>query len=328
MNSIFRISFESRENYRVVDEHGGVFSARLSGSLRSRSELWPAVGDWVRGQAQQGAWVLIEEVLPRKTVLQRKASGRLGVQVLAANVDTLFIVTSANQDLNLNRLDRYVALAVNGGVQPVIVINKIELVEDPHSILDSVAKRFGSFDILGTSAHEGWNLDALESYALPGKTLAFVGSSGVGKSSLTNKLLGQAVMATQEISREDDRGRHTTTHRELHVAANGVVIIDTPGLRQVGLGDVDVGAAFMDIEDLGLKCKFSDCAHGTEPGCAIQIALESGALDEERWRSYLKLEKEVAFEKRKANKALQSEQKKQWAKIHRQAKARAALKGR
>lgn len=326
---VFRIIFEGRENYRVMDQEQNVFPAEVAGKVRNQSELWPAVGDWVIGRPQPGEWVLIEEVRERTSVLARRDPDGIRDQVLAANVDTLFIVTSANHDLNLNRLERYVALAVSGHVQPVIVVNKIELANDAHALLDSVVERFPAVDVHGMSVVERWNLESLDLYATDGRTVAFVGSSGVGKSSLTNVLLGKSQMLTQGIRTDDDRGRHTTTHRELHVTNAGAWVIDTPGLRQVGLtDDVELDAAFVDIEGLAARCKFTDCRHSTEPSCAIQTALADGTLALERWENYQKLKRELAFEQRKASKALQSQEKKRWAKIHMGHRAREKLRGR
>lgn len=257
----------------------------------------------------------IQSVNQRQSWLSRRAtSGQ--EQFLAANIDTLFIVTSANQDLNLNRLDRYVILAKAGNVTPVFVVNKIELARDPNALLDQTAARLPDVNILGTSAVEGWNIDAIKDYASPGKTVAFVGSSGVGKSSLTNALLGDNRSRTSAIREDDDRGRHTTTHRELHLTPDRSFVIDTPGLRTVGLTDeANPGSAFPEIDELASRCRFSDCAHATEPGCAIHAALESGELQPERWDHFLKLNRELAFARRKGNKALQSLEKKRWAKI-------------
>jgi ribosome biogenesis GTPase len=231
--------------------------------------------------------------------------------------------------MNLDRLDRYIMLASNGGIQPVILINKIELAEDASALLDEVAMRFSGVDVHGVSVHEGWNLESLLAYVQNGLTVAFVGSSGVGKSSLTNLLLGQSQMGIQEIRLSDGRGRHTTTHRELHLLPGGGFVIDTPGIRQVGMTeDMDLGSSFEDIESLFTKCKFTDCKHDSEPGCALREALNIGKISAGRWGSYLKLQKEVAFELRKANKALQSESKKKWAKIHKESRQRMKLRGK
>ncbi len=299
-----------------MDQHFNIFDASLAGKIRHQAALWPTVGDYVSGLPQPGGWILIQSVNSRFSVIERRAPDG-GSQILAANVDTLFIVTSANLDLNLNRLERYAAMAISGGVAPVFVINKIELAADPHAVLDQVAGRFPNIDVLGTSVVEGWNVESLAEYAVQGRTVAFVGSSGVGKSSLTNALLGRMHMAVSSIREDDDRGRHTTSHRELQVTPNGALVIDTPGLRTVGLGeDADLDSVFGDIEALARQCKFTDCRHSTEPGCAILAALESGDLHADRWENYIKLGRELAFERRKASKALQAEEKKKWAKIH------------
>lgn len=315
-NSVFRVIFESREQYRLMDENLNIYSATITGSMRFSSQELPAVGDWVYGSHQSGDWVLIENIAERKSILGRADPGRPRQQILATNVDILFIVTSANHDLNLNRLERYIIMAQAGGVRPVIIINKIELAEDPQLVLDQVAERFTGIDVFGMSFYEKWNLEQLQNYAVAGTTVAFVGSSGVGKSSLTNYLLGEEQVLTGDIRESDSRGRHTTTHRELHVAPNGAVVIDTPGLRSVGLSeDASLDGAFAAITELAQNCKFSDCQHQTEPGCAILAALDSGDLQSERWNSFLKLQREIAFEKRKVDKSLASAEKKRWAKL-------------
>ncbi|MEQ1721723.1 MAG: ribosome small subunit-dependent GTPase A, partial [Pseudobdellovibrio sp.] len=264
-NLVFRIIFESREQYRVIDENFKVYLATITGNMRFTSQDLPAVGDWVQGSLQSGDWVLIDAIGERSSVLARADSSG-SRQILATNVEVLFIVTSANHDLNMNRLDRYIIMAQSGGVKPVIVINKIELSENPEQLVGEVAERFNGIDVHGVSFYENWNLEQLSSYATHGRTLAFVGSSGVGKSSLTNYLIGGEAAAVGDVRESDSRGRHTTTHRELHITDSGAVVIDTPGLRSVGLSD-DAGLeeAFADIMVLAEKCKFSDCRHETEP---------------------------------------------------------------
>lgn len=321
-NACFRVIFESREIYRLTDEKQNIYQAELSGAFRHSSPIWPTVGDWVFGRAQKGEesdWILIEAVAERKNVFQRETAEALRPQVLAANLDLLFVVTSANHDLNLNRLDRYLALAASSNIKAVVLVNKIELSEEPGLLLDEIAQRYPQTDVHGVSAVEKWNLQsALESYLAPGMTIAFVGSSGVGKSSLTNSLLPSDEMKTQEVRESDSRGRHTTTHRELLMTESGVAIIDTPGIRSVGLTDnTELDSIFSDVENLVQNCRFSDCRHESEPGCAVNEALASNTLEESRWSSYLKLQKEVAYEKRKTDKALMSQEKKKWAKISR-----------
>jgi ribosome biogenesis GTPase len=322
------VIFESREHFRVISPDLTVFEAKLSGNARVQ-KLFPAVGDYVRGRPQPGGWFLIEETAPRRTVLKRRDAGNEREQILAANVDILFIVTSANQDLNFNRVDRLVALADAGGVASVIVINKIELAQDPHAILDRTSERFRDIDVLGVSCFNGWNLDALAEMLRPALTVAFAGSSGVGKSSLTNALMGEDRMLVKAIREGDGRGRHTTTHRELLVAPNGAVIIDTPGLRKVGLtGEVDVEGIFGDLSELESRCRFGDCLHENEPGCAVRTALTAEELDPERWASFLKLRKEAAFEARKSDKALAAENKRMWVRRHKAYRQRKKLLGR
>jgi ribosome biogenesis GTPase / thiamine phosphate phosphatase len=320
MNFVFRIVFESHGSFRVSNANNNLFPAEITGRLRDECRL--TVGDWVEGIPQPGGWVLITNVLERKSVLERKDPYK-GTQILAANVDTLFVVTSANQDLSANRLDRYIALGLAGNMRPVILVNKLELTENPREFLTEVALRFPQVDVIGVSVFEAWNLDCLETYLRNGQTVCLVGSSGVGKSTLTNYFLGRPLIATQEVRESDGRGRHTTTHRELHVTESGASIIDTPGIRLVGLtGETEVSSAFPEIEEFALTCKFNDCRHSSEPGCAILAALESGELSRERWDSYLKLGRELDFERRKGNKALQAETKKKWAKINKDNRAR------
>lgn len=320
-NLIFRVIFESREQYRVMDEKMNIYSATITGSLRFSSQDLPAVGDWIYGSPQSGDWVLIQKIAERKSILGRADPSRLRQQILATNVDILFIVTSANHDLNFNRLERYIIMAQAGGVKPVIIINKIELSNEPQILLDEVATRFRNIDVFGMSFYENLNLEQLRNYAIPGATVAFVGSSGVGKSSLTNYLLGHEHVRVGDIRESDSRGRHTTTHRELHIAPNGAVVIDTPGLRSVGLSeDATLDGTFADITELEQNCKFGDCQHQTEPGCAVLAALDSGELEGDRWNSFLKLQKEIAFEKRKVDKSLASAEKKKWAKLSRRIK--------
>lgn len=333
---VFRVIFASRENYRLLDEKQNIYNATVSGNLRNGGEL-PAVGDWVSGQKQpgdlNGDWVLIEGVFERTSALRRQdADADISrPQILAANVDVLLIVTSANEDFSLNRLERYVIMAREGGVCPVIVVNKIELAAEPGPLLDEVAARFGGVDVHGVSATEGLNLEVLRSYAEPGCTLALVGSSGVGKSTIVNFLLGREAMSTGGIREDDAKGRHTTTHRELLVAPGGAMVIDTPGLRGVGLGggaEEAVDSVYGDVQELLNSCRFSDCGHGSEPGCAVQAALASGELSEEHWNSYGKLQREAAYARRKSDKALQADEKRKWARISQNMRARLREKGR
>ncbi|MGZ3691749.1 MAG: ribosome small subunit-dependent GTPase A [Pseudobdellovibrio sp.] len=322
MNSIqktgFRVIFESREQYRLMDEAENIYGGEISGAYRNSLQEWPAVGDWVEGRRQKGEyedWILIEELKERKSLIARSENSAKGRQVLAANVDTMFVVTSANHEFNLNRIERYLALSTQKTIQQVIVLNKIELCPQPVAFVNSLKERFPCIPVCAVSVVEKLNLESLQRYLQAGSTVTFVGSSGVGKSSLTNYLLGYEKLHTSEIREADSRGRHTTTHRELILTPGKAAIIDTPGLRSVGVSDeAEVDSLFADIESCFAICKFTNCRHTTEPGCEIQHRLNNGELSEERWQSYCHLQREVAFERRKTDKLLRSQEKKKWAK--------------
>lgn len=316
----FRVVFESRENYRVLDGNGNELPGEIAGVYRNSEEHWPVVGDWVSGRRLPGEksdWILIEELQKRKSVIKRKdAGGRSSRnQVLVANVDVIFIVTSPNEDFSLNRIERYLALVAAENIQPVILLNKIDASTQSEAFFLEITKRFPKISAFAVSALEN-KLDGIKENIKQNSTVVFLGSSGVGKSTLINAILGRPKMEIGEIREEDSKGRHTTTHRELIVTETGAAIVDTPGLRSVGLTeDSESGEWFSDIENLFSNCKFGDCGHESEPGCAVQAALNGGDLERSRWQNYQQMQKEIRFEKRKADKALQSEEKKKWAKI-------------
>jgi len=325
-----RVIEAHRGSYRVLGERGP-FYAEAAGRLRheamSRETFLPSVGDWVLARlpaTPEGGAALIERVLPRRTELTRKDPDRGSVeQVIAANMDTVFLVQSLNRDLNPRRLERYLALLWESGAEPVIVLSKSDLCEDPEPLLDLVERSASGVTVHMTSARIPGGLDALSTYLEAGKTAALVGSSGVGKSSIVNALLGEEVQRVQEI-REDDRGRHTTTARRLHLLPQGGMLIDTPGMRTVLLleNEEGIGRAFEDVEEIASRCRFRDCGHDAEPGCAVRDALERGTLDPARYRSYGKLLRETRYQAGKLDVRIRLEEQRRWRQIHRDARRR------
>ena len=299
-----RVSVQYKDIYRVVTEEGEVL-ARVSGKLSysSNSTLdYPVVGDWVlldRTDNKNGD-AIIHKVLTRKSYFSRKIAGtRYDTQVVAANIDYIFICMALNNDFNINRLERYIAVAWDSMATPVVVLTKSDLCEDIDERLSEVEEAAIGIDILVTSSLNGNGYEKVKEYIKTGTTIAFIGSSGVGKSTLINKLLNKEVLKTNSIS-ENDKGRHTTTHRELFLLEDGGVIIDTPGMRELGLISADVDKSFSNIEELEKQCKFSDCTHKNEPKCAIREAIENGELDLDRLERYKKLKKEEAYNLSKA----------------------------
>lgn len=253
------------------------------------------VGDWL---LYDRARPRSSRVLERKSLIKRRAPGTgREVQLIAANIDTLFVVTSCNQDFNVARLERYVALAFEAGIDPVIVLTKADLADDTAPYVEEARKVSDRVPVVPLDARGGEPAEALADWCKPGRTVAFLGSSGVGKSTLTNALLGTQEIATQGIREDDARGRHTTTRRELHATPGGCLVLDTPGMRELQLTDAATGIAdvFEDIEALAAQCRFKDCQHETEPGCAVRSAIEDGSLDPARLARWRKLQAEDAF---------------------------------
>ncbi len=282
-----------------------VKTATVSGKFRYEAAAvsdYPAVGDYVLASWQDGEdQAVIKALFPRKSCFMRKAAGpKKQEQVVAANIDTVLICMSLNHNFNIRRLERYLSITYDSGAAPVVVLTKADLCRDVRIKASEVRTVAPDADILVVSSLNG-DYDEVKKYLLPGKTVAFLGSSGVGKSTLINRLTGTDGLATGEIG-TDDKGRHTTTHRELIELSNGAVVIDTPGMRELGMWDSEEGiaTAFQDIEDLARECKFSNCTHTSEPGCAIQKALADGTLDAARWNSYRKLMKENKRQKNPA----------------------------
>ncbi|WP_294364442.1 ribosome small subunit-dependent GTPase A [uncultured Clostridium sp.] len=299
-----RVSVQYKDIYKVFTEEGEVL-ARVSGKLSYSSNStfdYPVVGDWVlldRTDNKNGD-AIIHKVLTRKSCFSRKIAGtRYDTQVVAANIDYIFICMALNNDFNINRLERYIAVAWDSMATPVIVLTKSDLCEDVDERLREVKEAAIGIDILVTSSLNGNGYEKVKEYIKSGTTIAFIGSSGVGKSTLINKLLNKEVLKTNSIS-ENDKGRHTTTHRELFLLEDGGVIIDTPGMRELGLISADVDKSFSNIEELEKQCKFSDCTHNNEPKCAIREAIKNGELDLDRLERYKKLKKEEAYNLSKA----------------------------
>lgn len=292
---------------------------------------FPAVGDWVLARELAGEdRAVIEHLLTRRSALSRKTAGeRTDEQIMAANVDLIFIVASLNRELNLRRVERYLAVAWESGATPVLVLNKADLAGDRSASLREVHDVAPGVDVYESSAITGEGIDALNIALKYGQTAVFVGSSGVGKSSLVNRLLGNEAQTISHI-RSDDKGRHTTTSRQMLIAPGGAVIIDTPGIRELQLWDAGegLGQAFSDVESLAAGCSFRDCTHTSEPGCAVTGALRSGDLDRGRFDSYRKLQREQIFIESKKDDRLRSEEKKKWKQIHKDNRRRMKMRGR
>ncbi len=304
---------------RVAVQHRGAYDlATEDGELRAsaanrlvRDETLPAVGDWVGFDPET---TLVEVVLERRTSISRKETLQATrEQILAANVDVAFLTQALPLDFNPRRLERYLAMAWESGAQPVVLLTKADLVADVLPFLaEAEAVTLGACPVLAVSAPEGAGLDELRALLAPNKTAVLLGSSGVGKSTLVNVLAGEELLATQEVRADDQRGRHTTSHRELIVLATGGIVLDTPGMRELQLWDADLGQTFGDVEEIARRCRFSDCAHDREPGCAIRDALADGSLSSERWQSYVKLQRELEALEVRRNHLLRQEQVRQY----------------
>ena len=305
-----RVISQHRELWEVRGEFGEC-AAEASGKLRLAAETgadWPAVGDWVAVTGAVGQARLIREVLPRRTQIVRKTAGpKVAEQVLAVNVDTLFVVMGLDGDYNVRRLERYLAQGWETGARLVVVLNKVDLCEDAQMRADEIRLCAVGVDVACISAAGGEGVDHLNPYLLRGQTVALLGSSGVGKSTLLNRLLDAELQHTSPVRESDSRGRHTTTARQMFFLRAGAMVIDTPGLRELQLWDADEGLqqAFGDVEALAQSCRFRSCTHNSEPGCAIATALDQGDLDAARLENYRKLLREQAFLERKLNQGAQ-----------------------
>lgn len=300
-----RVVVQQRNGYRVLADQGELRAKAAGRLMHEAGEAGhPVVGDWVALSLEPGQRsATIHAILPRRTAFVRRAAHSVqDVQVIAANIDVAFVVTSLNADLNPRRIERFLAAAWQSGARPVLVLTKADLSPDLDAQRAEMQALAADCPVVVVSARQGQGLDGLLAHLAPGETCVLIGSSGVGKSTLVNALLGEDRMATEAIRESDDQGRHTTSHRQLVRLPGGGLIIDSPGIREVGLIDAEEGvsAVFDDIEALVAACRFSDCSHGGEPGCAVQAALKSGALAPARWASFQKLGAELAAVEDKA----------------------------
>jgi len=312
---IGRVIAEHKERY-IVKTENGEYEAEITGNLRysAKSRIdFPAVGDWVALTTYDTEFSVIHKILPRLSMITRQAVGQFGeIQIIATNIDYAFLIQAVDRDFNINRLERYLTICYSSKVKPIIVLTKIDLINEQKitEIKDSIKQRIKDIAVFAISneTHDGY--EALKKYIEKGKTYCMLGSSGVGKSTLLNNLSGKTLMRTDTISQSTNKGRHITSHRELIVLESGGILVDNPGMREVGITDTSRGleTTFDRIIRLSLNCKFNDCTHINEVGCAVIEAVENGKIDKKSYENYLKMEREKAHfestieEKRKKDK--------------------------
>jgi ribosome biogenesis GTPase len=327
-----RVIAEHRGSYAVAVS-GGEVAAGVSGRFRydaAGSGDYPAVGDWVALELGNDAdRAVIREVLPRQTRFVRPARGDVaGAQVVAANVDLVLLVTGLDHDFNPRRIERYLALAWSSGAEPVVVLNKVDLCQDIAGRLADVSLVAPGVPVRVLSARSGNGLESLTPLLERGRTVALLGSSGVGKSTIVNALLGYERQQTGDVRADDQRGRHTTTTRELLATPSGALLIDSPGMRSIGMWETEQGLvdAFADITSLALDCRFNDCTHGGEPGCAVQLAINTGDLPASRLESHRKLARESAALAARVDPQARARHRARWRAIHKSVRSHMRIK--
>lgn len=324
--SIGRICAEYKNNYKLFSEFGEL-NATISGKFRKNctvQEDFPAVGDWVLfDYIEQESKAIIQEIFPRKSKFSRKVAGQqTQEQIIASNIDFAFIVCALNYDFNLRRIERYLSLIWQSGSTPVVVLTKTDLCSDVQDKISQVENIAFGVDIHAISNISPAGIDVMQKYFEHNKTVVLLGSSGVGKSSLINNLINKEVMKVNVLRCNLEKGRHTTTHKQMLLLSNGGLIIDTPGIRELQLWDAEDGInqVFRDIEELSKHCKFNDCTHNNEPGCAVQNAIKEGFLNADRLENYLKILKEQEYLINRQSQSAAKIEREKWKTIHKQIK--------
>ena len=315
-----RVTLQLKGHFEVTGEFGAKLGECTGRFLHhaTRQPALPAIGDWAAVTPRDDHRADIHALLPRRTTFSRKTAGDEELeQVVAANIDTVFLVSALDADYSLHRIERYLAAAWASGAQPVVLLNKADTCEDAEAKQQEVATTAPGVPVLVLSAKTRRGLKALGPWLQPGQTIALLGSSGVGKSTIINRLVGEQLQDTQAVRAFDGKGRHTTTQRELIVTPGGFIVIDTPGMRELQPWDASAGvtAAFADVAEIAARCRFRDCAHTVEPGCAVQAALADGSLELARWQSFLRMSRATAHEVRRVDKRAALETKSQFKKL-------------